>query len=218
MRWRRRIRSTAAWTSCWRTKLRCSRICASVGKTCSGCALSNGRGASSRERRPRVASCLIFIAPFAWGSQASSRNNLIHRKLHWEREANREVTNKLSSGYKGLGPPQLAASPGGQRGHDNTSYNPHRCADSFRWRLVRQGSLVLGLVSAAAHTAGSDILGGSQRAAPAGVRPDCNVLDRAPRVRANNSSKAIFVTAMWAASIASISSFGRTPSITARAA
>jgi hypothetical protein len=170
----------------------------------------NGRGASSRERRPRVASCLIFIAPFAWWLQASSRNNLVHRKLHWEREANREVTNKLSSGYKGLGPPQLAASPGGQRGHDNTSYNPHRCADSFRWRLVRQGSLVLGLVSAAAHTAGSDILGGSQRAAPAGVRPDCNVLDRAPRVRANNSSKAIFVTAMWAASIDSISSFGRT--------
>jgi hypothetical protein len=77
-------------------------------------------------------------------------------------------------------------------------------------RLVRQGALVLGLVSAAAHTAGSDILGGSQRAAPAGVRPDCNVLDRAPRVRANNSSKAIFVTAMWAASIDSISSFGRT--------
>src|ERR1700738_4340319 len=35
-------------------------------------------------------------------------------------------------------------------------------------------------------------VGGSQRAAPAGVRPDCNVLDRAPRVRANNSSKAIF--------------------------
>jgi hypothetical protein len=128
------------------------------------------------------------------------------------------LQNKLSSGYKGLGPPQLAASPGGQRGHDNTSYNTHRCADSFRWRLVRQGSLVLGLVSAAAHTAGSDILGGSQRAAPAGVRPDCNVLDRAPRVRANISSKAIFVTAMWAASIASISSFGRTPSTTARAA
>ena len=40
----------------------------------------------------------------------------------------------------------------------------------------------------------------------------------APRVRATNSSKAIFVTAMWAASIASISSFGRTPSMTARAA
>jgi hypothetical protein len=40
----------------------------------------------------------------------------------------------------------LAASSGGQHGHDNTSYNPHRCADSFRWRLVRQGSLVLGLI------------------------------------------------------------------------
>src|SRR5205085_1413549 len=32
---------------------------------------------------------------------------------------------------------------GGQHGHDDTSYNPHRCADSFRWRLVRPGTLVL---------------------------------------------------------------------------
>ena len=32
----------------------------------------------------------------------------------------------------------------------------------------------------------------------------------APRMRATNSSKAMFVTAMWAASIASTSSLGRT--------
>jgi hypothetical protein len=37
-----------------------------------------------------------------------------------------------------------------------------------------------------------------------------------PRVRATNSSKTMFVTAICAASIASISSFGRTPSTTTR--
>ena len=48
---------------------------------------------------------------------------------------------------------QLSWRPrGGQHGHDNTSYNPHRCADSVRWRLVRPRSLVLGLISAAARS------------------------------------------------------------------
>ena len=39
----------------------------------------------------------------------------------------------------------MVASSGGQDGHDDTCYNPRHCADCFRWRLVRQGSLVLGL-------------------------------------------------------------------------
>src|SRR5438132_5276665 len=33
--WSRRMRSTAAWTSCWRTSRHCSAICASAGATCS---------------------------------------------------------------------------------------------------------------------------------------------------------------------------------------
>src|SRR2546428_842419 len=33
--WSRRMRSTAAWTSCGRTSRHCSAICASAGATCS---------------------------------------------------------------------------------------------------------------------------------------------------------------------------------------
>jgi hypothetical protein len=42
-----------------------------------------------------------------------------------------------------VSPPQLAASSGGQHGHDDTSDHPHHRAHCFRWRLVRPGTLVL---------------------------------------------------------------------------
>jgi hypothetical protein len=50
-----------------------------------------------------------------------------------------------------VSPPQLAASSGGQHGHDDTSDHPHHRAHCFRWRLVRPGTLVLeaDLISAA---------------------------------------------------------------------